>query len=245
MADFGDFRSRFPNASEDRIGVLSVMAQQDEAVGFVLAKLRELKQEENTLIFYLSDNGGTRRSEGESKHFTGSLNTPFSGDKGTACEGGIRVPFLVQWRGVLPAASIYFRPVIALDVLPTVLAAAHAAPLGDSKLDGVNLLPFLEGGRPGDPHSALFWRWRAEQAVRQGDWKLVRGKEHRDWRLIDLSKDIQEANDLTPKHPDKAKELRELHERWASELPPVGPAFKDATEGDDGDTDKAARRKAR
>lgn len=233
MVDFGDFRSRFPNAPKERLGVLSVMAQQDEAVGTVLSRLRELKQEQNTLIFYLSDNGGTRRSEGETKHFTGSLNTPFSGDKGTALEGGIRVPFLVQWKGTLPAGKTYDRPIISLDVLPTALAAAGAKPLADTTLDGVNILPFLKGGQSGDPHSVLFWRWRSEQAMRQGDWKLVRGKEHRDWRLIDLSKDVKEQTDLTAQHPDKAKALRELHEQWTAQMPPVGPSFKDTTEGDD------------
>jgi arylsulfatase A-like enzyme len=179
-----------------------------------------------------------------SKHFQGSLNTPFSGKKGSSLEGGIRVPFIVQWRGTLPAGKTYERPVISLDVLPTALAAAGAKPLAGSALDGVNLLPFLQG-EPGDPHAALFWRWRSEQAVRQGDWKLVRGKEHREWRLIDLSQDVKEATDLTSKFPDKAKELRELYEKWNAELPPVGPSFKDTTEGDDGDADKLAKGKAK
>ncbi|MFA6546442.1 MAG: sulfatase-like hydrolase/transferase [Limisphaerales bacterium] len=245
QVDFGDYRARFPNAPKERLGVLSVMAQQDEAVGTVLARLRELNQEENTLVFFISDNGGTRRGEGEAKHFTGSLNTPFSGDKGTVLEGGIRVPFLMQWRGTLPAGKTYDRPIISLDVLPTALAAAGARPLTETALDGVNLLPFLKAGQSGDPHSVLFWRWRTEQAVRQGDWKLVRGKEHREWRLIDLSKDVRESTDLTQQQPAKAKELRELHERWAAGLPPVGPSFKDTTEGDDGDTDKQTRRKTK
>jgi arylsulfatase A-like enzyme len=166
------------------------------------------------------------------------------GKKGSSLEGGIRVPFIVQWRGTLPAGKIYERPIISLDVLPTALAAAGAKPLAGIVLDGVNLLPFLKG-EPGDPHAVLFWRWRAEQAVRQGDWKLVRGKEHREWWLIDLSKDIKEATDLTPQHPAKAKELRELFEHWNAELPPVGPSFKDTTEGDDSDTDKPTKGKAR
>ncbi|MBL9145862.1 MAG: sulfatase-like hydrolase/transferase [Verrucomicrobiaceae bacterium] len=245
QVDFGGYRARFPDAPKDRIGVLSVMVQQDEAVGTVLAKLRELKQEENTLIFYLSDNGGTRRSEGERKHVTGSLNTPFSGDKGTTLEGGIRLPFLMQWRGTLPAGKTYDRPVSSLDVLPTALAAAGAKPLADTALDGVNLLPFLKDGQSGDPHTALFWRWRSEQAVRQGDWKLVRGKEHREWRLIDLSKDAKESTDLSAQHPDKANELRELHEHWSTTMPPVGPSFKDTTESEDGDAEKPGKRKAK
>lgn len=245
QVDFGGYRARFPDAPKDRIGVLSVMAQQDEAVGTVLAKLREMKQEESTLIFYLSDNGGTRRSEGERKHVTGSLNTPFSGDKGTALEGGIRVPFLVQWRGTLPAGKTYDSPVSSLDVLPTALQAAGASAQGDATLDGVNLLPYLKGEQSGDPHSVLFWRWRSEQAVRQGDWKLVRGKEHREWWLIDLSKDAQETTDLTAQHPYKAKELHDLHERWSTAMPPVGPTFKDSTESEDADAEKPGKRKAR
>lgn len=233
QVDFGNCRDRFPNAPKERIGVLTTMARQDDAVGAVLAKLRELKQDENTLIFFLSDNGGTRRGEGERKHFTGSLNTPFSGDKGTAYEGGLRVPFLVQWRGTLLAGKIYDRPVSSLDILPTALAATGTKLPNGIALDGANLLPFLGGKQSGDPHAALFWRWRAEQAVRQGDWKLARGKEHREWRLIDLSKDAKETTDLTSQYPEKAKELHDLFERWTSELPPVGPVFRDTVEGDD------------
>lgn len=101
--DFGGYRDRFAEAPKDRLGVLSVMAQQDDAVGIVLAKLEELEIEEDTLVFYLSDNGGTRRSADEPNHVTGSLNTPFRGDKGTALDGGIRVPFIVRWTGRLPA----------------------------------------------------------------------------------------------------------------------------------------------
>ena len=247
QVDFGGYRERFPGAGPGRAGVLSVMAQQDDAVGLVQKALRDYGLETNTLVFYLSDNGGTRTPDmpASSKHFQGSLNTPFSGKKGSSLEGGIRVPFIMQWLGTLPAGNIYERPVISLDVLPTALAAAGAKPLAGSALDGVNLLPFLKGGQTGDPHAALFWRWRAEQAVRQGDWKLVRGKEHREWRLIDLSKDIKEATDLTAQHSDKAKELLELFERWNAELPPVGPDFKDTIEGDDSDADKQAKPKAK
>jgi len=240
QVDFGDYHARFPEAPGERRGVLSVMAQQDDAVGVVLARLRELKLEKDTLVFFLSDNGGTRRDEGERKHFTGSLNTPFFGDKGTVYEGGIRVPFLVQWREKLPAGKIYDRPVSSLDILPTALAAAGVKPLAGSALDGVNLLPYLGGERPGDPHAALFWRWRSEQAVRQGDWKLVRGKEHRAWRLIDLSKDPRETKDLSQDSPEKAKELLALYGRWIAELPPVGPSFKDTTESDHDDAKNPA-----
>jgi len=233
QVDFGDYRARFPGASKERLGVLGVMAQQDEAVGRVLATLRELKQLDDTLVFFISDNGGTRRGEGEAKHLTGSLNTPFSGDKGTSLEGGIRVPFIVSWPARLPKGTIYDRPVSTLDVLPTAVAAAQTPTLNGVQLDGVNLLPFLDGQQRSDPHEALFWRWRAEQAIRIGDWKLVRGREQKAWRLIDLASDVKVANDLTGKHPEKAKELLTRFEAWNSTLPPVGPSFKDATEGEE------------
>jgi len=243
QVDFGDYSARFPGTSKERLGVLSVMAQEDEAVGTVLAKLRELKEEGNTLIFFLSDNGGTRRSEGEPKHFTGSINTPFAGDKGTVYEGGIRIPFIVQWKDTLPAGKSYDRPVISLDMLPTALAAARAKPLANCSLDGVNLLPFLKDTQPGDPHNALFWRWRSEQAVRQGDWKLLRGRDNHAWRLIDLSKDLKEETDLTPQYPEKAKAMLAMFERWSAEMPPVGPDFKDTAEGAESDAEKPAKHK--
>jgi arylsulfatase A-like enzyme len=233
QVDFGDYRARFPEASKERLGVLGVMAQQDEAVGRVLATLRELKQLDDTLVFFISDNGGTRRSEGESKHFTGSLNTPFSGDKGTSLEGGIRVPLIVSWPARLPKGTTFDRPVSTLDVLPTALAAAQAPTLNGVQLDGVNLLPCLDGQQRTDPHEELFWRWRAEQAIRVGDWKLVRGREQKAWRLIDLASDVKEGNDLSAKHPEKAKDLLTRFEAWNSALPPVGPSFKDTTEGEE------------
>ena len=102
---------------------------------------------------------------------------------------------------------------ISLDVIPTALAAAGAKPLPNYDLDGVNLLPFLKGEKTNDPHDVLFWRWRKEQAVRVGDWKLVTSQDkksgHPKWALIDLSSDIKERNDLTAKHPEIAKDLRE------------------------------------
>lgn len=79
----------------------------------------------------------------------------------------------------------------------------------------------------------MFWRWRAEQAVRMGDWKLVRGKEHRAWRLIDLAHDVNEEHDLIKQHPDKAKALLTRYEQWNATLLPPGPSFKDITEAED------------
>lgn len=245
LVDFGGYRARFPDAPKDRQGVLAVMAQQDEAVGMVLDQLRKLGQEDNTLIFYISDNGGTRRAEGETKHVNGSINTPFSGDKGSALEGGIRVPYIVQWKAGLSAGQLYDQPVSTLDVLPTILAATQTAPLPDTRLEGVNLLPYFRGGQIGAPHEALFWRWRGEQAVRRGDWKLVRTRVNKDWQLYHLRDDAAEKNNLITRQPDLAKELLTLHEQWAAALPPVGPGFKDTEDGEDEAPTKPGKSKKR
>lgn len=235
QVDFGGYKERFPAPAPGRQGVVSVMAQQDDAVGLVQKALQTFGLETNTLVFYISDNGGTRMPDmpPSSKHFNGSLNAPFSGAKGNALEGGIRVPFIVQWRGRLPAGKTYDRPVSTLDVLPTALAAAQAKPMNNVDLDGVNMLPFLLGENSADPHEALFWRWRSEQAIRMGDWKLIRSKAQKEWRLIDLAKDVKEEHDLISLNPEQAKRLLACFAQWESKLPPVGPNFKDSVEGAD------------
>ncbi|MBA4065980.1 MAG: sulfatase [Isosphaera sp.] len=194
----------------------AMMLAVDDGVGRMLAELRKHGLEENTLIFYMSDNGGP--SDGRLPCF----NTPFRGNKGGLLEGGIRVPYFVQWKGTLPAGKEYDRPVSTLDILPTALAAAGAKPPADRALDGVNLLPFLKGEATGDPHAQLFWRYlrRDMFAVRDGDWKLVKlkGKNEKP-ELYDLKADPGEATDLAAKHPDKVKALQAAYDAWAKDLP--------------------------
>src|SRR5207302_317216 len=104
----------------------------------------------------------------------GARNDPLRGSKRTTLEGGIRVPFAVQWKGKLPAGKRYDPPVIQLDLLPTLLAAAGIAADPQWQLDGVNLLPYWTGRETTPPHDTLYWRMGAQMAIRQGDWKLVR-----------------------------------------------------------------------
>jgi arylsulfatase A-like enzyme len=159
------------------------------------------------------------------------MNTPLRGGKGQTWEGGIRVPWIVRWKGHLPAGKVDDRPIIQLDVLPTALAAAGATPKPDWKLDGVNLLPYLtEKSSP--PHPALYWRFGQQIALRMGDWKLVKapgggvtrpveqpGKANTEGaQLYNLKEDIGEKENLAEKFPDKAKELAAVWEKWNSEL---------------------------
>ena len=108
----------------------------------------------------------------------GSNNKPLKGQKGDVYEGGVRVPFLVQWKGRLPADRVFLDPVIQLDILPTAVAAAGGEVAKDWKLDGVNLLPFLAAKDSPPPHEMLCWRFGPQWAIRKGDWKLVQGYDY-------------------------------------------------------------------
>ncbi len=186
-----------------------MMSAKDDAVGQVLDKVREIGQEENTLIFYLSDNGGFSRNT--------SKNDPLRGYKMTTLEGGIRVPFLVQWKGKLPAGKTYDHPIIQLDILPTAVAVAGGKVDPAWKLDGVNLLPYLTGENSGRPHKTLYWRYGEQWAIRHGDWKLVTASPRFGKGLFNLAQDIGEANDLSANEPERAKELRACWEKWNAE----------------------------
>ncbi len=198
----------------------------DEGVGTVLAKLDSAGLGENTLVFFLSDNGGAIGKFAPN----GALNTPLRGSKGDTWEGGIRVPFLVRWKGRLPAGKVYDHPVIQLDIHTTTLAVAGVAIKPEWKLDGVNLLPFLEGKERGAPHAALYWRFGEQMAIRRGDWKLVRpdlapdrqfGDIAQTPMLFNLAEDIGEKNDRAAQKPELVKELAADWERWNRELAPA------------------------
>lgn len=198
--------------------LLAMMANLDDNVGRILEALREKQIEENTLIVFLSDNGGYPGNY--------SLNNPFSGTKSQMLEGGIRVPFIVQWKGQLPAGTVYEKPVISIDIAPTALAAAGAEIDPDWNLDGENLLPYLSGKKEDAAHDTLCWRFniwssKPEQdgwAVRQGDWKLVRnGWARTSPALYNLSEDPAEKHNLAAQFPEKVSALRSAWEAWDAE----------------------------
>jgi arylsulfatase A-like enzyme len=206
----------------------AMTARLDEAVGAVLGKLRDAGLEERTLVFFLSDNGGPIGKFAAN----GARNTPLRGSKGDTWEGGIRVPFVVRWKGRLPAGKVYELPVIQLDIHATALAAAGVDAKPAWKLDGVDLLPYLEGKNARPPHDALYWRFGEQMAIRRGDWKLVRAdlatdKEFGDIAdkpmLFNLAEDIGEKKDLAAAHPEKVQELAELWRKWNEGL--AAPAW--------------------
>ena len=199
-------------------------AAMDDNIGRVLETLRRNKLEEKTLIFFLSDNGGPTNGNA-------SRNTPLRGFKAQTWEGGIRVPFLAQWKGTLPAGKVYDLPVIQLDLLPTALAAAGTEAKAEWKLDGVNLIPFLTGKQNGVPHDRLYWRFGQQIAMRMGDWKLVKapGANARQGEflekasvdgahLYDLKNDIGEQTNLAEKESARLRQLAEAWNQWNAGL---------------------------
>ncbi len=188
----------------------AMLSAMDDGVGAILSRLRELGLEEDTLIFFISDNGGPTAQ-------TSSRNGPLRGFKGQVCEGGVRVAYLVQWKGRVPSGKTYDHPVIALDILPTAVAAAGGTLTAKDKIDGVNLVPHLQGKLDTPPHDMLFWRFGPQWAMRKANWKLVNiGQDPP--QLFDLAKDMGEQTDLAAQNPDLVRELRAAYQQWNSEL---------------------------
>lgn len=189
----------------------ALMTLLDASIGRMLTTLRETGQEERTLIVFLSDNGAPPRN--------GSWNTPLRGTKGTTWEGGLRVPFLMQWKSTLPAGQVVAAPVTSLDRLPTALAASGATPANPS-FDGLNLLPLLTGQTKEPPHAALYWRYGEQLAVRVGDWKLTRALDSTAkppalrTGLFHLGDDPGEQHDLSAEEPARFKQLQSRWEEW-------------------------------
>jgi arylsulfatase A-like enzyme len=213
--DATDERLRKFEAIEDkqRRTYAAMLSAMDDAVGRILGKLRETGLEEKTLVFFLSDNGGPTMP---GTTINGSRNDPLRGSKRQTLEGGVRVPFVVNWKGRL-SPKVYDPPVIQLDLHATALAAAGVESKPDWKLDGVNLLPFLEGKQEGAPHEALYWRFGTQMAIRKGDWKLVK-VETGPATLHNLREDVGEAKDLSTASPDKLRELQALWDAWNAQL---------------------------
>lgn len=213
----------------------AMMSAMDDGIGRVMAKLKSAGVEKNTLVMFISDNGGPTMP---GVTVNGSINTPLRGSKRTTLEGGVRVPFVIHWPGTLEPGT-FEQPAIQLDLHATTLAAAGVKTTPDMKLDGVNLLPHLRGETKTPPHDALYWRFGTQTAIRMGDYKLVRYDTTADLdnkpkttspaKLYDLKSDIGESKDLAETMPDKVKELQAKWEAWNKDN--VNPAWGGAAAG--------------
>jgi arylsulfatase A-like enzyme len=176
----------------------------DRNVGKVIAALEQGKIRDNTLIWFLSDNGGVAKQ---------ASNAPLGGKKGTKFEGGQRVPFVVSWPARIKPGSKYKPMVSSLDIYPTSVMAGGGKLEQPRPLDGVDVMPFLTGQNSGAPHEKLFWRKLECAAMRDGKWKLIR-VDKLGCALYDLDADINESNNLDAKMPDKVEDMKKQLAAW-------------------------------
>jgi arylsulfatase A-like enzyme len=200
--------------------IASMMAAMDEDIGKLRDHLRQRGMAQNTLLIFLSDNGGSpggTPAQIEAGAVSYSLNTPLRGFKGECYEGGIRIPYIVEWPGKIPMGVMSDQPVSSLDIVPTALAAAGASP--PESTDGVNLLPLLANAQSGPPHEKLFWRFHIYTAVRKGALKLLKRRGQPD-ELYDLVNDLTESKNLAAEMPQAVAELNQELAAWESQLIP-------------------------
>jgi arylsulfatase A-like enzyme len=196
---------------EKRRTYCAMVHRLDVNVGRIIKTIEEEGLSENTLVVFISDNGGPCDQNA-------SVNAPFNGQKGILLEGGIRVPFIIKWPEKIPAGKSFEHPVISLDFAPTFVAMAGGEISEKDKIDGVNLIPFITGKTKEKPHELFNWRFTISAAVREGDWKLVRLPDRLPM-LFNLTEDISEQNDVALQNPERTKTMLKQLGDWDISLP--------------------------
>jgi arylsulfatase A len=209
---------RIPEAERQGKPEYAAMVESiDDSVGRVMATLRELKLEDNTVIIFTSDNGG---------FYNATSNAPLRANKGAYYEGGIRVPLIIKWPGVTKPRLVVNDPVTSTDLYPTCLAAAGLSALPNQHVDGVNLQPVLTGAGS-LPDRALFWHFPhyndhpssvPSSVIRKGDWKLIETFDPEGLELYDLAHDLSESKDLAVTESVKLTELRLELDAWRKQV---------------------------
>jgi len=209
------YLSRFSNISDERRRTYAAMVSAvDDGVERILKTLDETGITDNTIVVFLSDNGGAANNA--------SSNEPLRGRKGDLFEGGIRVPFAMKWKGVIPEGQTYNKPIFSLDIMATITAQTDVKINPMKPLDGVNLIPFLTGENTGNPHDYLFWRkWEQNaMAVRHGNYKLVanRQQEQNPPDLYNILSDISETNNVKSSQKELSENLMQEWQNWNSKM---------------------------
>lgn len=224
--------SFYPDLPQMRRIGLSMVKAIDDGIGEILAALNTHGIDDNTIIWFISDNGAplgfskydnTGATDipdgngGFAQPWNGSLNTPLLGEKGQLAEGGIRVPFIMRWpAGLGTTPQTYDAPVISLDVAATAVALAGLP--HDPILDGVNLIPHLNGSSPSTPHDKLYWRFYTQSAMRQGKWKFLQESPAAEAMLFDMTSILGEEENVIGKHPTIAAQMSTDLEAWKATL---------------------------
>lgn len=210
-----------PQIKDHRERVYGAMIRNlDANIGRILQTLKDEGLDENTLVIFTTDNGGAG--------YVGlpDVNRPYRGFKSTFFEGGIHAPFFMRWPGVIAAGSRYPHPVGHVDIFATAAGAARAPVPADRKVDGVDLLPYLQGRAEGRPHQALFWRSGQYKAVLAGDWKLQSSEAQNKVWLYNLAADPTERNDLSKAEPARVRTmLAMLKAQDAESAKPIWPSL--------------------
>ncbi len=220
------WRERYRDLPEPRRMYAEFVSTADELVGRVIEHLDQLQLRQRTLIVYLSDHGHSV----EDRTFSGGGNSgPYRGHKFTLWEGGIRVPCIVSWPGVVPEGEVRAQVAISTDWLPTI-AQYCQVPLPATRLDGKSIVEVINSATASSPHEALHWETRGGRhwAVREGKWKLVQGGPATDQGgtklpaaevfLSDLDSDVTETVNLVSEHPEIVRRLTQLHQQWARDV---------------------------
>jgi len=207
-------------ADKQRRTYCAMVYRLDQNVGKILAELRDHGMERNTLVVFLSDNGGPC-APGMGN---GSCNAPFRGSKATVLEGGIRVPMIFRWPATLPSGKTMDATVSSLDILPTFVAAAGGKIEKPENLTGVDLSPLLSGTEQQPLHESLMWTYTVGSAIRTGDWKLIRLPDRLPM-LYNLSADPAEQNDLALRELDRTRSMLQALGRWEVRSP--NPVFRE------------------
>jgi len=214
-------------ANGDKVAAMTIGL--DRAVGKVLDALKEHGLADNTMVVMINDNGGTPRHD----------NRPLRGNKGSCWEGGMRVPFVIQWPAVIPKGQVVDSPVIGLDLFPTAMVAAGIDKSPGNELHGVDLVPYLTGKAEGVPHQTLYWKNSDKWAVRDGDLKLCVPEGSGEPMLFNLANDIGETRDLAARRPEDVARLKALYEAWAAKVQPTPWVYpsprRGGNRGEDGD----------
>jgi arylsulfatase A-like enzyme len=183
----------------------------DDAVGRITGAIGNLGLDRETLIIFASDNGGA-------VHTGATTNAPLKGGKFTNFEGGLSIPFMARWEGMISEGGRCEQPVSLMDVFATAAAAASAPLPVDRRYDGVDLLPFLLGEEPRPPHRVLFWRSLYNKAVRKDEWKLIVDERSGRILLFNLDRDRRESMNLASRYPEIVEQLLDELQDWERTL---------------------------
>jgi arylsulfatase A-like enzyme len=205
-----DDLAKFPNLSGKRQQVAAMTLALDRACGSILDYLDKNGLSENTIVIFTNDNGGP-------VDHNASVNLPLAGAKATHLEGGIRVPFLIRWPGNITPNTTYELPISTLDLLPTFYVAGGGKSEELKDIDGVNLMPYLQGKNTTRPHEVMYWKKDARAVVRKGDFKLIRFPD-RPAELYKIDEDISEQNDLASQYPEKVRTMYKMIFDWEKTL---------------------------